>query len=238
MAAAYDSYLTWFDKPLPALIKAWDETPDTNPLKAQLAPQIELLRAWDHRWSASSVPTSLAVFWGEDILRQTRIDAKKTGISAEEYIASKAPAEQLLQSLASASDKLKADFGSWKTPWGDINRFQRINGDIVQPFNDAEPSIPVAFTSSLWGSLASFGAHVWPGTKKWYGTSGNSFVAVVEFGDKVRARAVTAGGESGHPGSIHFNDEAKRYSTGQLRDVYFYRSQLEGHIEREYHPGR
>ena len=25
IAAAYDSYLTWFDKPLPALIKAWDQ---------------------------------------------------------------------------------------------------------------------------------------------------------------------------------------------------------------------
>src|ERR1700685_4317120 len=104
-------------------------------------------------------------------------------------------------------------------------------------FDDAGPSIPVGFTSSQWGSLASFGARAYPGTKKWYGTSGNSFVAVVEFGDKVRARAVTAGGESGHPGSKHFNDEAGRYSTGDLRDVYFYPAQLKGHSEREYHPG-
>ena len=106
-----------------------------------------------------------------------------------------------MKSLDAASDKFAADFGTWKTPWGDINRFQRLTGDIVQPFNDAGPSIPVPFTSSQWGSLASFGARAYPGTKKWYGTSGNSFVAVVEFGDKVRARAVTAGGESGHPGS-------------------------------------
>ena len=120
---------------------------------------------------------------------------------------------------AAASDKLTADFGTWKTPWGDINRFQRINGDIVQPFDDAEPSIPVPFTSARWGSLASFGARPYPGTKKWYGTSGNSFVAVVEFGkDSVRARAVTAGGESGDPKSKHFNDEAERYATGNLRD--------------------
>jgi acyl-homoserine lactone acylase PvdQ len=145
--------------------------------------------------------------------------------------------EQLLQSLAAASDKLQADFGTWKTPWGDINRFQRLTGDIVQPFNDAGPSIPVAFPSSQWGSLASFGARAYPGTKKWYGTSGNSFVAVVEFGEKVRAKAVTAGGESGNPASPHFNDQAKRYTTGGLRDVYFYRSQLQGHTEREYHPG-
>ena len=108
---------------------------------------------------------------------------------------------------------------------------------VVQPFNDAKPSIPVAFPSSRWGSLASFGARAYPGTKKWYGTSGNSFVAVVEFGDSVRAKAVTAGGESGHPESPHFNDEAGRYSTGDLRDVYFYPSQLKGHIERQYHPG-
>ena len=158
-------------------------------------------------------------------------------MSVDDYVVAKVPPGQLLESLAAASDKLGDDFGSWRTPWGDINRFQRLTGDIVQPFTDSGPSIPVGFTSAQWGSLASFGAHAYPGTKKWYGTSGNSFVAVVEFGDKVRARAVTAGGESGHPASRHFNDEAKRYSTGELRDVYFYRSDLKGHTDREYHPG-
>jgi acyl-homoserine-lactone acylase len=107
----------------------------------------------------------------------------------------------------------------------------------VQPFNDDGPSIPVPFASSLWGSLASFGARQYPGTKRWYGTSGNSFVAVVEFGDKVRAQAVTAGGESGHPESKHFDDEAGRYTAGNLREVYFYPEQLKGHTERTYHPG-
>ncbi|HJR34819.1 MAG TPA: penicillin acylase family protein, partial [Gemmatimonadales bacterium] len=145
--------------------------------------------------------------------------------------------EEMLQALATASDRLAKDFGSWKTPWGDINRFQRLTGDIVQPFSDSGPSIPVPFTSARWGSLASFGARRYEGTKKLYGTSGNSFVAVVEFGDSVRARAVTAGGQSGHPASPHFNDQAVRYSKGDLREVYFYRSQLEGHIEREYRPG-
>ena len=236
-AAAYDSYLTWFDKPLPALLKAWDKASDSDPLKQQLAEQIALLRKWDHRWSVPSVPTSLAVFWGEDIRRQVFADAKKAGTSAEDYIATKSSGKQLLESLAAASAKLQAGFGTWQTPWGDINRFQRLTGDIVQPFNDSKPSIPVGFTSSIWGSLASFGARSYPGTKKWYGTSGNSFVAVVEFGDKVRAIAVTAGGESGHPKSPHFNDEAKRYSTGNLRPVYFYRSDLEGHTEKKYHPG-
>jgi acyl-homoserine-lactone acylase len=235
-AAAYDGYLTWFEKPIPALIQAWDETADSNPLKVKLAEQIGQLRKWDLRWAVTSVPTSLAVFWGEDLQRQVGDAGRAVGMSADDYI-SRAPADQLLRSLAAASDRLAADFGSWKTPWGDINRFQRLTGDIVQPFNDAGPSIPVGFPSAQWGSLASFGARPYPGTKKWYGTSGNSFVAVVEFGKTLRARAVTAGGESGDPASPHFNDQAKRYSTGKLRDVYFYRSELKGHTTREYHPG-
>ena len=238
ITAAYDSYLPWFEKPVPALIKAWDDAPASDPLKAKLTGQIAALRTWDYRWGVDSTPTSLAVFWGEDVRRHVIDDARKAGISAEEYIGTRTPPYQLLQSLAAASDRLTADFGSWKTPWGEINRFQRLTGDIVQPFNDAGPSIPVGFTSSLWGSLASFGARPYPGTKKWYGTSGNSFVAVVEFGEKVHAKAVTAGGESGNPSSPHFNDQAKRYSTGDLRDVYFYRSDLKKHIEREYHPGK
>jgi len=238
ISAAYDSYLPWFEDTLPALIKAWDQLPESDPAKSKLAEQIQMLRRWDFRWSTSSVPTSLAVFWGEDIERRVGPEARRSGAAPEDYIAKQASPAQLLQSLSAASDKLAADFGTWKTPWGDINRFQRLNDRIEPQFDDSAPSIPVEFTSSRWGSLASFGARAYPGTKKWYGTSGNSFVAVVEFGAHVRAKAVTAGGESGNPASPHFNDEAQRYSTGSLREVYFYLSQLQGHTEREYHPGK
>ena len=237
VTAAYDSYLPGFAALLPPLLKSYDETPAANPLKAKLAEQTAALRGWDYRWSASSIPTSLAVFWGEALGRSVSAEARRAGVPTDTYMVSRATADQRLQTLAAASDKLTADFGSWKTAWGDINRFQRLTGDIVQPFNDAAPSLPVPFVSSRWGSLASFGARAYPGTKKWYGTSGNSFVAVVEFGDSVRARAVTAGGESGHPQSPHFNDEAGRYATGDLRTVYFYQNQLKGHTERQYHPG-
>jgi acyl-homoserine-lactone acylase len=221
IAAAYSSYLPAFAEQLPPLIKAYDALPAADPLKKTLAEQIALLRGWDYRWSVDSVPTSVAVFWGEAV-----------GAGS-----GKTP-QQLLEALAAASERLQADFGTWKTPWGEINRYQRLTGDIVQPFNDAGPSIPVGFTSARWGSLASFGARTYPGTKKMYGTSGNSFVAVVEFGDRVRAKAITAGGQSGDPKSPHFGDQAERYAKGELRDVYFYREQLQGHTKREYRPGQ
>jgi acyl-homoserine lactone acylase PvdQ len=237
IAAAYDSYLPWFEKPIPALLKAWDDTPIDNPLKAKTAAQIALLRQWDLRWAVASVPTSLAVFWGEEIRRRVSGDARSKGLSIEDYVSSKSPSEQLLQALASASDRLEAEFGTWKTSWGGINRFQRLNGDILPRFDDARPSLPVGFTSGQWGSLAAFGSRPYPGTNKWYGAQGNTFVAVVEFGRSVRARAVTAGGVSGSRASRHFNDQARRYSKGDLREVYFYRSEVLRHAERQYHPG-
>jgi acyl-homoserine-lactone acylase len=233
-AAAYDSYLPWFEKTVPSLVAAWDKLPAKDPLKAKLKEQIDVLRAWNLRWSTDSVATSLAVFWGTEILREL---GPSPGIPSQENVFAKATQAQMLQALARASDKLAADFGNWRTAWGEINRFQRLNGDIVQPFNDAEPSIAVGFTSGNWGSLASFGATPTKTTKKWYGTNGNSFVAVVEFGKKIRAKAVTAGGESGDPKSTHFNDQAIRYSKGDLREVYFYPEQLKGHTERKYVPG-
>jgi acyl-homoserine-lactone acylase len=236
-AAAFDSYLPAFERMIPPLIAAYDRAAASDTIKAKLGDQVAALRAWDYRWGAESVPTSLAVFWGERIGRRVSRDARAAGISVMQYIGtSRAAPADLLGALADAVEALNADFGTWKTPWGEINRFQRINDDIAPHFDDSQPSIAVPFTASVWGSLAAFGARAYPNTKKWYGTSGNSFVAVVEFGDSVRARAITAGGESGAPGSPHFNDEAERYAAGRLRDVYFYRSQLVGHTEREYHP--
>ena len=236
IAAAYDSYLPEFELLIPRLLKAYDHTPG-NPLKAKYADQIKTLRDWDYRWSATSVPTSLAVYWGEDLWQRVTPEARKAGVSTYVFMEQRSTPQQLLDSLSAASDKLAADFGKWNTPWGDINRFQRNNGDIVQQFDDAKPSTPVSFTSARWGSLASFGARAYPGTKKWYRTSGNSFVAVVEFGDEVKAKAVTAGGLNSDPTSPHFNDQAERYGTGNLRDVYFYRPQVEAHAKRTYHPG-
>ena len=238
VAAAYDSYLPAFDVLIPRLLKAYDGAPASHPLKTKLTAPIAALRGWDYRWSITSVPTSLAVYWGEELGRRVGDQARKSGVTADHYMANSATAEEQLQALAAAADTLAADFGRWNTPWGDINRFQRLTGDIVQPFSDAGPSVPVGFTSARWGSLASFGARSYKDTKKMYGNTGNSFVAVVEFGDTVSAKAVSAGGESGDPKSKHFKDQAQRYSTGDLRDVYFYPAQLTGHTERRYQPGR
>mgnify|MGYP001158136578 FL=1 len=235
--AAFSSQIPGFEAVLPSLLEAWENAPSSHPLKAGLTEQITELRSWDYRWGLESVATSLATYWVEELTERVAEQARNSGMSNNDYIANRASVDEQLTALETASNRLTEDFGTWETPWGEINRFQRINGDIVQPFSDSEPSIGVGFHSGRWGSLASFGARRYPGTVRRYGTSGNSFVAVVEFGEKVRALAVTAGGESGDPSSPHFNDQAQIYADGNLRPVYYYPEDLEGHIEREYKPG-
>jgi acyl-homoserine-lactone acylase len=232
-AAAFDTYLTAFAELIPPLVQAYDALPRTDPRKEALGPQIALLRAWDDRWSASSVATTLAVYWG-DALRDAvgrQEDELQTTYSRMRYAA---PSVKLA-ALTRASQRLDSDFGTWRTQWGEVNRFQRFDDAVHARFDDSKPSISIPFTSGFWGSLAACYT-TQTQTKRRYGVSGNSFVAVVEFGDRVRARAVTAGGESGHPASPHFDDEAVRYSTGNLRTVYFFDDELADHTERTYHP--
>ena len=237
IAAAYDPHLTAFDELIPALARDFRALRGNDPRRAALGMQMVILNAWDRRSDTLSVPTTLATYWGEELYARVRADPDAEGTATLTYMAHRATAEQRLGALEAATARLTADFGDWRTSWGKVNRFQRLTGDITQPFSDSAASIPVGFTSSRWGSLASFGARTYPGTKRMYGTSGNSFVAVVEFGDSLVARAVTAGGLNSVPGSKHFNDQADRYARGDLREVYFHPSQLMGHTERTYRPG-
>lgn len=234
-AAAYNPDLPAFDRLIPKLLEAYDLASPSQ--KAALAGQVAALKAWDRRWALGSAETSLAVFWAEALFAKAAPEARKAGMTPYEYMVERSPPSDRLSALEEASARLVADFGSWKTPWGEINRFQRLSGDIVQTFRDEGPSVAVPFTAGTWGSLASFASRRYPGTKRYYGTSGNSFVAIVEFGPKVKAVAISAGGQSGDPSSKHFNDQAERYAAAALREVYFYPEQLVGRTERTYRPG-
>ena len=236
-AAAFDSYQPGFAELIPSLIKAYDALPKRDARRERLGGPIGVLRPWNYRWSAGSVPQSLAMFWVDALMKGVAApEEEPINVTTTRLVRDTSNAQKLA-ALTAAVARLRRDFGWWQVPWGEINRFQRVSPAIDHPFSDTAPSIPVAFPSARWGSLASFGAAPKPGTKKWYGTSGNSFVAVVEFGKRVRARAVTAGGESGDPASPHFGDQAERYATGNLREVYFYPDQLSAHAKRRYRPG-
>jgi acyl-homoserine-lactone acylase len=239
---AYDPYQPGFAQVIPSLIAAHEEIPESYPLKRRLSAQVELLRGWDYRWDVGSVAMSLGLNWANKLWVEFVSDRvpdadHRSELELNGYLADRTTTEEKLEVLAAISDRLEKVFGTWRTPWGEINRFQRLTGQTDQTFTDESPSIPVGFSEAWTGSLATLYSTTPAGAKRRYGVGGNTFVAVVEFGDRVRARAIRAGGQSGDPASPHFDDQALRYATGDLREVYFYRSDLEGHIQREYRPG-
>ncbi len=235
-AAAFDSYQPGFAALIPSLLRAYDAVPASDARHARLAGPIAALRGWNYRWG-DSVPQTLAMVWGERLRKALNAPKSEPGNKVMARLSRDTSAELKLREFEGTIAYLDRDFGRWQVPWGEINRFQRIDPAIHATYNDSAPSTPVPFTEGRYGSLASIRSQPQPGTKRWYGYYGNSFVAVVEFGRRLRARAVTAGGESGHPDSPHFKDEIQRYASGDLREVYFWPDQLKGHIERVYHPG-
>jgi acyl-homoserine-lactone acylase len=236
IGAGYDGHLTAFDVLLPPLFTAYDALPAADPQRTALAEAITALRGWDRRSSADSVPTAVAIFWGQELIERKGAEARDAEEPVYDYLVDRLTDAERVNALSAALQKLQRDFGRWQTPWGGINRFQRLTDDMVQPFDDAKPSLPVGFAPAQWGALASFDSRKPRKTKRIYGSEGNSFVAAVDFGPTLHAKAIMSGGESGDPSSEHFTDQALMFSQGHFRDVLFYPEDVRAHAKRSYHP--
>jgi acyl-homoserine-lactone acylase len=236
IGAGYDGHLTAFDVLLPPLFAAYDALMAADPQRTTLKDSIAALRAWNRRTAADSVPTAIAIFWGQGLIERNGAAARDAEEPVYDYLVEKLTDVQRLEALSSALDTLRQNYGRWDIPWGEINRFQRLTDDIVQPFDDAKPSLPVGFAPSQWGALASFDSIKPRKTKKIYGSVGNSFIAAVDFGATIHAKALMSGGESGNPSSPHFADQALMFSQGRFRDVLFYPDEVREHAERSYQP--
>jgi acyl-homoserine lactone acylase PvdQ len=238
IAAGYDTYLAAFENLIPALVNAFrNNVKKEDSLYALLIEPVSTLGNWNMRCDEKSVATTLAVEWGQRLLGSiARAQGSDQVERTKAFAASAAPNELLLPLAATVRD-LENKFGSWIIPWGDINRFQRISGDIDQRYDDSKPSLPVSYVSSLWGMLPSYTSRSFPQTKKRYGVNGNSFICAVEFGKKIKAKSLLAGGENGDPSSKHFSDQALMYTKGQFKEVLFYKEDVTKHAEKTYHPG-
>jgi acyl-homoserine-lactone acylase len=231
---AHDPYLPAFKAMIPGLVKAYDASP-----KKELKEAIEVIRNWDYKTSKESVAMTLAHFYGTLCYQKAVRPTGLNSMELVEYWGSDSPNTEKLAVFEEAIKILNDDFGTWKMAWGEVNRYQRLTGDVKQPFNDSLPSVGVGFASGTWGALAAYGArYTAPGAKKIYGTRGNSFVAVVEFGDKVQAKTILAGGQSGDPTSPHFNDQIEKYLNIDWKDVAFYREDVLKRAQETYLPGK
>lgn len=242
IADGYDTKLSIFEVLIPALVSSFEKNIKTDTaLYTDLAEPIAVLKKWDYYANENSVATTLANEWGfilDPIIRKTYInEGELDQVENTVNFAKNASPDQLLPQLQMVVKDLKTKFGTWQIPWGEINRFQRLSGDINLDYDDTIASLPIGTSSSLWGCLPAYKSSYQKNTKKRYGYSGNSFVCAVEFGDKIKAKSLLAGGNSGDPKSKHFNDQAEMYQKGEFKDVLFYKEDVEKNAERNYHPG-
>jgi acyl-homoserine lactone acylase PvdQ len=235
IALAYDPYLPAFEVLIPMLLKAYNEKGIADP---QLTEPIEVIQNWDYRTSRESVAMSLAHFFGMNFMRNHGNINYLIPFNANRGKVPNPSSSEILATFSQTIEAMNADFGSWNTPWGEINRFQRLTGAIDLKFDDSKPYIPVGLASGTWGALAAYGARSTEDAKRLYGYRGNSFVAVVEFGEKVKAKSILAGGQSADPNSPHFYDQAQRYADAHYKEVPFYREDVEKRMQEKYVPGK
>ncbi len=242
IADGYDTKLTVFEFLIPALISSFEKNINTNtPLYKELIAPITVLKNWNYYAHENSVATTLAVEWAyqlEPIIQKVYTnEGELDQVQNTIQFLKNAQPNDLLPPLQKVLNELKTKFGSWEIPWGQINRFQRTSGAIALDYDDAQESLPIGFGPAVWGSLPAFKSNYQKNTQKRYGSNGNSFVCAVEFGTKIKAKSLLAGGNSGNPNSKHFFDQAKRYQEGQFKDVLFYKEDVLKHAEKTYHPG-
>jgi acyl-homoserine lactone acylase PvdQ len=234
----YSHYLTAFDYLIPALLKDYDALSSTDPLKQNLSEATDSLREWDRSSSAASIASTIAIEFGYRFLQKGPPSANPYDVTngVGQLLATLriTTSVERLKLLWETLEDLEKRFGSWKTAWGEVNRYQRpADGE----FDDAKPSLPVGLAAATFGSLPSFASRRLPGLNKRYGVSGNSFVACVEFGKKIKAKSVITGGQSFDPSSKHYTDQAQMYIDGKFKDVLFYKEDVLKHVESKYHPG-
>ncbi len=231
---AHDPYLPAFKVLVPGLLEAYYEYDDRNP---KLLEPSEILAKWDYKTGKESIAMTLAHFYGTALLERGERPAGLSGMELISYFGTDSPKGERRRIFEEVVDRLTDDFGSWRVAWGEVNRYQRLNGALRQPFNDDKPSVPIGFASGRWGALAAYGARYTNNTKKLYGTRGNSFAAVVEFGKRVKAKSILAGGQSGDPESPYFDDQTKRYADMEWKEVPFYKEDVLQRAVETYRPG-
>jgi penicillin amidase len=232
--AIMDTYVHDADRWLPLLFEEFGRLGRENRQQADpLREAVDSLRSWDRRAHVDSRAASLYFIFAEIVRHETF--TRIFGTPSPE-ISSRWPYTTYLEQ---AVRLLENDKGTWKVPWGVINRHQRLPDNGRHLVNPGVHSLPLPGGNSVTGIL--FCAYRDPVLLDSIVTrradAGHSYVSVVELGDTVRARSVLPYGISRDPESPHYFDQAPLFVQGRFKDVLWHDEEIEKYLEARYHPG-
>ncbi|MBY0588089.1 penicillin acylase family protein [bacterium] len=238
---AFDTTMHWPKSQIPMYRSRWAELRERDSkLADEVKPFLDHFEGWDFRVTADSTQAPLAHAWYEEMYGLGSPARDLEPAYVDDF-------DSRYKALVKAAKKLQGIYGNWQVKWGDIYRIQRhteVVGFVRAPFNDRKESFPLLAVPGPLGSI--FTCHYLPAinlgplrnTKKRYGIVGNSFMAVVEFGPKIRGGSLLQFGENADPDSPNHVDQAKLLSEQKLKPALFYWDDVMKEAKRSYHPGQ
>lgn len=125
-----------------------------------------------------------------------------------------------MKALEAAASQVEKSYQALDVPWGDVVRIRYGGKDL--PGNGA-PGDPYGVFRTAYPVPDADG--------KMHVAGGDTYYAAVEFGPMVRAKVLTAYGNSTQPGSKHLGDQLELFAKQEMRDAWRSRTDIEAHLE-------
>jgi acyl-homoserine-lactone acylase len=196
------------------LIAAVEAFPDSTALEA-----IGVLKQWDKKTEVDSRGAVLFASWWDKVSN----NLFKIPWSAENPVTTPdglKEQKQAVDLLVTAAKEVQAKYGALDIAWGNVYRLN-ING-IDYPANGGAGDYGIFRTLYFTDVKDSVKIAV----------AGETFVAVTEFGEKVRARVMLAYGNATQPGNRHIGDQLELLSGKKLREALLDREDILKHLEK------
>ena len=202
------------DRFLDDLLNAAGEFP--LPGSSELA---AVLKRWDRKTECGSRGAILFAAWWDQVRNQMFGVPWSAGNPVSTPSGLK-DGKQAVELLVKAAEAVKKKYGSLDIAWGDVNRFRM--GNLDYPANGGPDNLGV-FRTMYFAEDSD---------NKKRAVAGDTYVAVTEFGDTVRARVMLSYGNASQPGSRHIGDQLKMLSEKKLRPALLDRDEILKNLEK------
>jgi len=180
----------------------------------------DVLRAWDRQTEADSKGAVLFASWWDRV--QASLFAEPWNPNDPFHTPKGLKEEEIaVKLLGKAASEILTRYGSLDVSWGEVYRL-RIN-DIDLPANGGPGDYGIFRTLYFTDDT----------DHKKRAIAGETFVAVVEFGEEVSAKVLLGYGNATQPGNLHIGDQLDLMSEKKLRCALLTREQILPFLEKK-----